>query len=361
MSQPASLEEVDARLKALPETLELSAEDSRALAKILELRIPSPKVVKSQSPRRPLVRLGVVAATIVALILLNIVAAYYAPTYGRALADTPGIGGPSSKVLAAFGLNSGEVTAINDSAMSSGHTLRLAAGYADGLRTVLFVSVDGKGLDGNPKGFGMNPGDYGLGQFTLADQFGHTYTPSGVGTPNWIPFTALVWPASRVGARLTLHVTSIDALWLRRSAEINGDWNLHATLIAEPAHALPLPAPVHTAQADYTFTMVRSSTSTLIVHWTLTGSVLNEEIKLRPANLPGGAQEPAYQVLMQAYFWPTIFDASGRPIVIEEWGTTFTKPATGELTAFIPGPGRYRIQLGNALTADDLQRWIVVP
>jgi len=361
VSQAASLEEVDARLKALPQTLELSAEDSRALAKIHELRIPYPKAVNSPSPRRPLVRLGLVAATIVALILLNVVAAYYAPTYDRALADTPGIGGPSSKVLAAFGLSSSEVTAFNDSATSSGHTLRLAAGYADGLRTVLFISVDGKGLDGNPKGFGMNPGDYGLASFTLTDQFGHTYTPSGVGTPNWIPFTALVWPASRVGARLTLHVTSIDALWLRRSAEINGDWNLHATLVAEPAHALALPAPVHTGQADYTFTMVRSSTTTLIIHWTVTGPVLDEEVKLRPSNVPGGTQEPAYQALMQAYFWPTIFDAAGRPVLIQEWGTTFTNPVTGELTAFIPGPGRYRIQFGDAVAADDLQRWIDVP
>jgi hypothetical protein len=42
------------------------------------------------------------------------------------------------------------------------------------------------------------------------------------------------------------------------------------------------------------------------------------------------------------------------------WGITFTKPASGEITVFIPGPGRYRIQLGGALTADQ-QRWIVVP
>jgi hypothetical protein len=361
MTQPASLEEIDARLIALPETLELNAEDSRALAKILELRIPSPKAVKSHSPRRPLVRLGAAAAAVVALILLNIVAAYYAPTYSRALADAPGIGGPSGRILAAFGLNSGEVTAINDSATSSGHTVRLAAGYADGLRTVLFISVDGKGLDGNPKGFGMNPGDYGLGNFTLTDQFGHAYVPSGVGTPNWIPFTALVWPATRVGARLTLHVMSIDALWLRGSAAINGDWNLHATLVSKPAHSLTLPAPVRTPHATYTFTSIRSSTTTLIIHWTVTGSVLDEEIKLRPTNVPGTTQEPAYQVLMQAYFWPTVFDASGWPVRISEWGTTFTNPATGELTAFIPGPGRYRIQFGDAVAADDLQRWIVVP
>ena len=368
MTQPASLEEIDTRLSALPKTLELDAEDSRALARILELRIPSQKTVKSRSPRRRLMPLGAAAAAVVALILLNIVAAYYAPTYGRALADTPGIGGPSSKILAVFGLNSGEVTAINDSTTSSGHTLRLAAGYADGLRTVLFISVDGKGLDGNPKGFGMSPGDYGLGNFTLTDQFGHTYVPSGVGTPNWIPFTALAWPASRVGARLTLHVTSIDALWLRGSAEINGDWNLRATLVAEPAHTLALPMPVDTSQAHYTFTSISSSTTTLIIHWKVDGPAVDRVNqlwaqggnRLDPKTPPAPPTAEETQ-LERDYFWPRLFDSSGRPVQLEDWGTTFTNPATGDLTAFIPGPGRYRLQLGDALTADDLQRWIVVP
>jgi hypothetical protein len=171
---------------------------------------------------------------------------------------------------------------------------------------------------------------------------------------------------------LTLHVTSLMPMWLRGDSSVPGDWTLHATLVSEPAHALALPAPVHTPNANYTFTSIRSSTTTLIIHWTVTGPVLDEEMKLRPTNVPGGTQEPPYyvpggtqeppyQVLMQAYFWPTISDASGQPVLLEEWGTTFTNPATSELTAFIPGPGRYRIQLGGALTADDQQRWIVVP
>jgi hypothetical protein len=329
------------------------------MARILELRVPAKPAVKTSAVRRPLVRLGAVGVTVAIVILANMVAAYYAPVYSRALADAPGIGGPSSRILAAFGLNAEEVTAINDSATSSGHTLRLAAGYADGLRTVLFVSVDGKGLEGNPKGFGMNRGDYGLGNYTLTDQFGRTYVPNGVGTPNMIPFTPLAWPASRVGARLTLHVTSIDAIWLRGGSEVRGDWSLHATLVAEPAHTLALPAPVHTSQAEYTFTSIRSSATTLSIHWTIDGPVLDQEKRSRPsASNPVSA---GYMQLQRDYFWPEVFDAAGQPVQLSMWGITFTRPATGEITVFLPGPGRYRIQLGEALAADGLQRWIVVP
>lgn len=355
MTQLASLEEIDERLRGLPETLVLDSEDSRTMARIVELRVPAKPEVKTKVVRRALVRLGAVAMTVAIVILVNMVAAYYAPTYSRALADAPGIGGPSSKILAAFGLNADDVTAINDSANSSGHTLRLAAGYADGLRTVLFMSVDGKGLEGNPKGFGMNPGDYGLGSFALTDQFGHTYVPNGVGTPNMIPFTPLAWPASSVGARLALHVTSIEALWLGGTGEVQGDWTLHATLVASPAHALPLPGPVRTPQASYTFTSIRSTATTLSIRWTVDGPILDEVTKLRATNRDEEMQ------LEREYFWPQVLDASGRQVQLSDWGITFTTPATGEITVFIPGPGRYRIQLGDALSAGDLQRWIVVP
>ena len=368
MIQPASLEEIDARLRALPATLTVNPQDSRALAQILELRIPAQAAARPRSTRTRLVRLGAVATCTVAVLLLNVVAAYYAPTYSRVLADAPGIGGTSSKILAAFGLNPSDVLSINDTATSSGHTLRLAAGYADGLRTVLFVSVDGKGLEGDPKGFGMNPGDYGLGNYGLTDQFGHTYTPSGVGSPNSIPFTPLTWPASDVGARLTLQVTSIDALWLRGVGEVQGDWTLHATLVAEPAHTLALPAAVHTAQATYTFTSIRSSATTLIIRWTVDGPALDHMNELvagagsrTDRKVPPSPPTTEEQQLQRDYFWPQVFDASGRPVQLSMWGITFTKPATGEMTVFIPGPGRYRIQIGGSLTADDQQRWIVVP
>ncbi len=362
MTQSVTAAEIDERLRSLGSSLIVGPEDARALEQIVELRIPAvarPAAREARSSRRHVVRFGAVATAIAFVMLANLVAAYYAPTYSRALADAPGIGGPTSIVLAAFGLNAGNITAINDSATSSGHTVRLASGYADGLRTVLFVSVDGKGLEGNPKGFGMNPGDYGLGEYTLSDQFGRYYEPHGVGGPTMIPFTPLLWPASSVGARLTLHVTSIDAIWLRGGGEVRGDWSLHATLVAEPAHTLDLPAPVHTSQANYTFTSIRSTATTLSIHWTVDGAVLDQEKRLRA---PAGSWMSAeYMQLQHDYFWPEVFDAAGRPVQLSDWGITFTRPATGEITVCIPGPGRYRVQLGAALTADYLERWIVVP
>ena len=367
MTQPATLEEVEERLRRLPELLIVDAEDARAITRIAEVRIPFKEAAKTQRAV-PLLRLSAIGMAVAIVILLNVVAAYYAPTYSRAVADAPGIGGPSSKILNAFGLSAGDVTSLNDTASSSGHTLHLMAGYADGLRTVLFISIDGKGLDGNPKEFGVHPGDYGLGEFTLTDQFGHAYTPRGVGGPNEVPFTPLTWPASRVGARLTLHVTSIDALWLRGTAGVNGDWTLHATLIAEPAHTLALPAPIRTPQASYTFTSLRASATALNIRWTISGPALDRENALWAATgsrtnpqVPPSPPSAEELQLERDFFWPQVFDASGHQVQLSDWGITFTKPATGEMTVFIPGPGRYRIQLGGALTADDLQRWIVVP
>jgi hypothetical protein len=46
-----------------------------------------------------------------------------------------------------------------------------------------------------------------------------------------------------------------------------------------------------------------------------------------------------------------------------DWGYEFptNEPAAGHMTAFVPGPGRYRLQFGDALTGMGDQRWIVVP
>jgi hypothetical protein len=66
---------------------------------------------------------------------------------------------------------------------------------------------------------------------------------------------------------------------------------------------------------------------------------------------------------MEDYFTPRLYDANGNELQMQDWGYTWPKtgPAQGEMTVFINGPGRYRIQLGNALSAPNLQRWLVVP
>jgi hypothetical protein len=359
-----TLEQVDSRLRALAHTVTLSDGDAHAIALLTAFQaVPPDSRRRSRRVGGPVRVAGAIAVVVIAVLALNIVAVYFAPRYGHALADAPGIGPISSRMLHAVGLNGEDVTVFGEVATSSGHTLKLEGGFADGLRMVLFVSIDGKGLDGNPKGYGMQVGDWGLANYTLSDQFGHRYDPILVGGSNVVQFQPLAWPASQVGGRLTFHVTAIEAQWMIPFATLSGDWTMHATLVGRQAHNLPLPTPVRTADALYNFTAVQASDKTLIVRWTVQGVVNDRIDKLW---IPGPAvPSDAYRQLVRDYFSPAIYDASGRQVQWEEYGTELPKDpsglAKGQITVFIPGPGQYRIQLGAALTAPELQRWIVVP
>src|SRR5438045_9779143 len=88
--------------------------------------------------------LAAVTAALALLVIANGAAAYYAPRYGQALAQVPLVGGISAKLLEFSGVTASKVTVVNDSSTSSGHTVRLVAAYADGLRTVVFVAIDGR-------------------------------------------------------------------------------------------------------------------------------------------------------------------------------------------------------------------------
>src|SRR5260370_34915850 len=105
MSQPASLEEIDERLGQLPETLVVDAEDARAIAHLMALRVAATPVGAMRFKRRPMGRLGAVARTVTVVFLSNLLAAYYAPTYSPAIAGAPAIAAPSGKTLAATGLS----------------------------------------------------------------------------------------------------------------------------------------------------------------------------------------------------------------------------------------------------------------
>lgn len=349
-------DQLELRLSKLSSSAVLRPTDESA---IRHLEAWPPRVGRPAVQRRAFQISAAAAAVLVTILIANVVAAYFAPRYERALAGS-GVGPVSQKFLAAFGLNDGNVTTVNDSATSSGHTVALAAGYADGLRTVLFLSVDGRGLTGDPKGFGMNPGDYGLdlNALTLSDQFGRTYGfGTGVMGPNELLFEPLGWPASSVGARLTLHIAALDPMWLRESAvPIQGDWTLHATLISEPAHTLTLPAPVHADQATYTFTEISASETEMVVRWTV-DSALNDQLRNPPT--PDSKTDPMASTLGQKYFTPRVYNQAGAQLQMEMWGFTWPKtgPAEGEMTVFINGPGRYRVQLGSAVES----RWVVVP
>ena len=348
-----TLDEVEARLRALPATLTPSSKDARAIA-----RLEMFSVQQQHRRRNPARLVAVAVAAVAVLVIANGVAAYYAPRYGQALAQVPLVGGISAKLLEFYGVTGQNVTVINNSSTSSGHTVRLVAAYADGLRTVIFIDIDGKGLTGNPKVYGRNPGEYGVGDgLTLTDQFGHSYRPVGPAGTNLFQFEPLIWPASKVGARLTLQITNLQKLWLLGSgeaADLSGDWTLHATLVAEPVHVLPLPSPVRTGNAVYTFTSVRVTSTAVHIEWTTTGALIND-----PRLDKHGSEDE--RLVTRAYFLPKLFDSTGRETSSSTFGITFARPVTTEFNGYVSGPGRYRLQLGDGLTAPAYEVWIVVP
>ncbi len=360
-----STEEVESRLRSFPSSARFRPADEHAVAEIH----PWPRQSSRPGATHRAVRITAAAALIVvAILLVNVLAAYYAPKYQRALADS-GVGPISQRLLSAVGLKAGDVTVVGDSSASAGHTLKLVGAYADGLRTVLFVSADGKGVTGNPKEYGRNPGEWGISfdLATLTDQFDHSYGGQGVVGPTDLQFQPLAWPASDVGARLTLHITGIWAIWKVAEQGANkvidsealtthGDWSLHVTLISAPYRTIALPAPAHTSVADYTFTGISASETEIVLRWTVSGPVNDG---LRSAPTPQNPPSAAYSQTMQDYFTPRVYDANGNELQMEDWGYTWprTGPAQGEMTVFINGPGRYRIKLGGAVDP----RWIVVP
>jgi len=322
------------------------------------------RIEHASAPRR---LLRPAAALLIALALVglgNLGAAYYAPRYGQALAQVPLVGGIYAKALEYYGLAPKNVTVVNNSSTSSGHTVRLVAAYADGLRTVLVVEIDGRTLTYG-KTSHPSPGEFGVGNhgetpdlgYTLTDQFGHSYTEGvGNGYTNYLQFQPLVWPASKVGARLTLHITTLMKLWLEGAGqdEVSGDWTLHATLVAEPVHVLPLPSPVQTSNAVYTFTSLRVTSTAVHIEWTATGALIDDP---RLAN--HGSQ--AADQLMTDYFLPRLFDSAGRETQDSTSGITLSRPVKIEFNGYVSGPGRYRLQLGDALTGAAYEVWIVVP
>jgi hypothetical protein len=237
------------------------------------------------------------------------------------------------------------------------------------------VTIDGKGVAGNPKQYGMHPGEWGINYdgVTLTDQFGHSYGGVGLGGPTDLQFQPLAWPASEVGGRLTLHITGIWAMW--RIAEqgpnkvidtdaltTHGDWSLHVTLISAPYHTIALPEPVHTPMADYAFTGITASETEMILRWTISGPA-NDQLRSQQSIFQPPNTDPMASPLARDYFTPRVYDANGSELQMQDWGYQWPKsgPARGEMTVFIHGPGRYRIQLGSALSARDLEPWVVVP
>src|SRR6266702_3374370 len=182
--------------------------------------------------RRP--RWATVALAIGLLIAVVSGASFYAPRFAQALADAPIVGtaiGPALRSAGLAGLQ-GRFTVLDSRATSSGYAVRLVAGYADNNQTVLVLRVD-------------PPDHNAFGRIQLTDQFGRTIAFSGGMSDartgnNVLIFQALPWPDSSLGARLRLHISTLEAAG--GNQPVAGDWTLQGTISVEPSRALPLPA-----------------------------------------------------------------------------------------------------------------------
>src|SRR5258708_15648511 len=113
---------------------------------------------------------GRAAALVVAILFVNLLAAYFAPRYGQALADAPIVGGVTSPVLRYSGLDASQITHLDVSASSSGHTIKVVGAYAATERTVLLL-----GICGRPHRLPMKEAARCDAEGTFVDQFAFEY------------------------------------------------------------------------------------------------------------------------------------------------------------------------------------------
>jgi hypothetical protein len=276
------------------------------------------------------------------LIAANALAAYFAPRYGQALADTPGLGAVAGPVLHFSGLDASAVTPLNEAVTSSGHMVKLIGAYADSERTVVFLEVDGQ-----PHVLPTKQQSCCIALATLTDQFGHAYQQIysvDALAPNFSP---LVQPASQLGARLTLHISDLLPAG-PGFTETSGAWELHLTLIQQAGIVLPIPPPVTANGVTYTFTSLHLSRLQIKVTYTLSGPLVDQQRQL--AYAPGAqSSPPGPNSFFDQYTRPRLVNAAGVEAFPSNWGMTLPKkgPAVGELTAVLPGPGRYVLTLGD--------------
>jgi len=63
---------------------------------------------------------------------------------------------------------------------------------------------------------------------------------------------------------------------------------------------------------------------------------------------------------MSNYFMPRLSDPAGHETQDSTSGITFSRPVKIEFNGCATGPGRYRLQLGGALTGPAYEAWIAV-
>jgi hypothetical protein len=285
-----------------------------------------------------------VAALVIGVLLANVGAAYFAPKYGQALADSPIVGGVAGPVLRFSGLDANQITRLDASATSSGHTIKLVGGFADTEMTVLLMEFDGE-----PHGLPNKQRECCYADGALTDQFGREY--KRVYSPDALTatFEPLAGPARDLGARLTLHVTELKPLG-RNFQAVSGEWTLRLTLLQHAGVVLPVPGPSTANGITYTLKSVRLSGTQLRIQFELSGPLVEQQ-----RDLP--AQPMDNRSFASGYVRPTLVDAQGNLASVHQWGFTTPKrgPVSGGMTAVVPGGGRYTLTFGTAFGGPTFQ------
>jgi hypothetical protein len=216
----------------------------------------------------------------VATVLLIALVGYFVPAAGTVAASTP-----AGDLLRDAGLVGAKdrITWVGAADTSSGYRLQLVGAYADSTRTVLLLHSD-------PATLPMS-----ASQIELTDQFGRHYRLRGAAT-NMLTgnasadFEPLAWPDAITGARITLHLSQIQALAKPYAdgepvqlKDVRGSWTLHATLGVDETTALAVPAPASLGPAHFQFTSANYSSATVAVEADITG-VTSEELNRRIAD-----------------------------------------------------------------------------
>ncbi len=243
------------------------------------------RVLARQAPRRRRVP-RFVAAPLAFLVLVALVV-YFVPAADLALAETSPWNGEILRWAGLVGARD-RITVVNSSAESSGYRFTLRGAYADETRTVLLMHSD-------PPAF---PDAVST---QLTDQFARSYRSSG-GSLNTLTgdmtmnFEPLVWPDFITGARITLHVTTIDLLPTRsgeQSRYVHGAWDMTATVGVDVGQHLPVPAPGDLGPAHFRFTSVVYTPATIEVDIEVTGVSSEDMHRIIPNGLKG---QPALRI-----------------------------------------------------------------
>jgi hypothetical protein len=285
---------------------------------------------------------GRAAALVVAILFVNLVAAYFAPRYGQALADAPFMGGVTSPVLRFSGLDGSQITHLDVSASSSGHTIKVVGAYADTERTVLLLEVDGK-----PHDLPTKQAVCCYPEGTLVDQFAFEYQHIYSHDAMAMTFAPLAGPASRLGARLKLHITELFGL-RPEFHPVSGDWTLNLTLIQQAGKMLAVPDPVTANGITYTLRSVHLSGMQLHIDFSLSGPPVEAQRKL--VYETKSPQFPDDGPFARQLVTPRLVGPQGSPIDPYEWGFTLPRqgPITGGMTTVVDGPGHYTLTFGSA-------------